>query len=72
MVTAQLICTFVFAYSNSRFCHDADQMLLYSQIKNVLVKFIYGNRNIQKSLLRRLEEVREKVEESPFFMSHEV
>ena len=46
--------------------------LLPPQIKSILVKFIYGNKNIQNSLTRRLEEVREKFEESPYFMSHEV
>lgn len=42
------------------------------QLKSVLAKFIHGSKNIQNSLIRRLEEIREKFEESPFFMSREV
>lgn len=48
------------------------QVKTKEQIKSVLKKFIYGNKNIQNCLTRRLEEIREKFEESPYFMSHEI
>ena len=35
MVTAQLICTFVFTYAKSRFSHDATHMCLCSAIKGI-------------------------------------
>ena len=35
-VTAQLICIFVFAYSISRFSHDAVQLLFCSTFQGVL------------------------------------
>ena len=44
----------------------------FFQLKGVLGRFVDGNKNIRNSLVRRLEEVREKFEESPYFMSHEV
>ena len=44
-VTAQLICTFVFAYAKSRFSHDAAQMKGTQNLKKLLhfPKFVSCN-----------------------------
>ena len=42
------------------------------QIHGVLSMFVKNRRTIQGSFLTRLEEIRQKIEDSAFFMSHEV
>lgn len=42
------------------------------QIHGVLSKFVNNRRTIQGALLSRLEEMRQKIQDSAFFMSHEV
>ncbi|KAL4217034.1 hypothetical protein ACF0H5_023490 [Mactra antiquata] len=42
------------------------------QIHDVLSKFVNDRRTVQNSLLEKLANIREKIENSPFFMSHEL
>ena len=42
------------------------------QINGILSRFVNNSRTTQSRLLERLQEIRDKVQESPFFMSHEV
>lgn len=41
-------------------------------IKEVLSKFIRHSRSIQTSLIQGLENIRQTIEQSPFFMSHQI
>ncbi|XP_060597292.1 inositol-trisphosphate 3-kinase homolog isoform X3 [Ruditapes philippinarum] len=42
------------------------------QIHGILSKFVNNSRVVQQDLVRRLKEVKQHIEDSPFFMSHEL
>lgn len=42
------------------------------QIHGILSKFVNNKRRVQESLIKRLQDIRQHIENSPFFMSHEV